>query len=205
MKEMEILKPFTDITVDNYEKILDELIENPILKEVPVIKNIIAIFKTGKNFREYFFLKKIESFLFELNNMPQEKIEHFKDNIKNDTNLGLKIIQFLERFDEVEKASLIGKLFILFLNKKIESAFYIRLCHLIDKCFYNDIEYLKKFKTNERITSNNECGIKKEILESLFSNGVLGNFGYDGGNFAGKNSGTIYGLNEYSSVILEVL
>lgn len=202
--DLNILK---DTTLDYSEILLDSFLKDGVFKEVPVVKTIVALGKTGLGIRDYLLANKLCAFMKNIQDIPQEKIDKFIskiDNPKKIIEIGMKIIQLLDKLDETKKAELVGKLYKLLINKEITISEYFRVCHLIDKCFYNDILKLNYFKTNESITSHN-LEVPAETLEELFASGFISNHGFDGGTFEGNNSGTIYKLNTYGKIIINLI
>src|SRR5690606_14361390 len=99
----------------------------------------------------------------------------------------------------------IGKLYCYTVNNEIETDMFFRCCHIIDKCYYQDILELNHFKIMTTITSKNKF-VTAEILENLFSVGFLNDNGYDGGGFTGEDDeGTIYLLSKYGKLVLDII
>ncbi|WP_010241520.1 hypothetical protein [Clostridium arbusti] len=196
-----------DAGIDNIEVALDNFLQDRILKEIPFVKTVIALFKTGKSIRDYLLMEKLCAFLTNIEDIPQDKINKFinkLENEKNITKIGIKILQIIDRLDDTRKAELIGKLFKVLLDEEINSSQYFRLCYIIDKCYYDDIFQLKYIDEDGSITSHNKQ-IDNEILENLFSNGLLSSKGIDEGTFENTYGGTIYVLNDYSKILIRLI
>lgn len=103
-----IKEQIKDVSIDFTEVFIDAAMEDGILKEIPVVSTFYRIYKAGSKIKESYFLKKLLLFLNststidikerkefweKLNKNPQEKVE-----------LGDKLIQLLDRIDEMKKA-----------------------------------------------------------------------------------------------------
>jgi hypothetical protein len=195
----------TELGIENLEIALDRFLDDTIVKEIPILKSVIALVKTGKSIKDYLFMKKILAFLTNIQDIPKEKVDTFIQENKDKTKeIGMSILLIIESLNEISKAELIGKLFRLVVEKEIDDTIYLKLCYIIDKCYFEDILALKYFKECQIITSKNSF-VHTEVLEGLYSNGLLSNSGFDGGDFSGKNSGTRFNLNRYSSILIRLI
>lgn len=203
--------PDTDFSNDNYniitdtiteytELIVDVHLQEGILKEIPFVKTIYGAYKIGKNVHEINIIKKITNFLNSLKNLTSEEKEAVLQqfNKTNKKDLGDKICLILEKTDDFNKATLLGKSLKLLKQEDVNLDFYFRLCHLINNSFYNDLLYLDKFTDETTILTSSNRFIPEEIIENLFSYGFLTNCGFDGGDLGDEyNQGTRYALNKY--------
>ncbi len=196
-----------DLGSDFTEIALDAFLEDGVVKEIPIIKTVVTLFKTGKSIKDYYTIKKLVAFLNGCKKISKEKVSEFVQSLDDEkrTEIGMKLLLIVDKVDDIKKAELIGRAFVLLLNKEIDLQFYLRLCHMIEMCFYSDILSLKYFKNTDTIlTSKNET-VPAIVLETLFSSGLISDYGFDGGDASGNNSGTRYGLNDYGAVLNTVL
>ncbi|MDE1944537.1 MAG: hypothetical protein KGH97_03555, partial [Patescibacteria group bacterium] len=71
----EIIEPNLDLAIDYSEIGLDEFFDNGLLKEIPIVRSLAAIVRTGIAIRERFFIKKFVVFLRELHQGSVDKKE----------------------------------------------------------------------------------------------------------------------------------
>ena len=66
---------------------IDSIIDNGILKEIPIVKTIVGVLKVGKNVHDRNLLKQTLVFIneFNRNEIRQDKIEEYKKRIENDS------------------------------------------------------------------------------------------------------------------------
>ncbi|MBI3518076.1 MAG: hypothetical protein HY062_01795 [Bacteroidetes bacterium] len=121
----EMLNPSIDLAVDYSEIYIDDLIDNAALKEIPIIKSIVGVIKGGISINQFFFAKKLLTFIKDFNSGtidPQKKLK-FKDKIQGDDKFRKKVSEqvmvFIDRFMEVKKAKIAANLFKAYVEEKI--------------------------------------------------------------------------------------
>ncbi|WP_437397567.1 hypothetical protein [Flagellimonas lutimaris] len=172
--------------VKDYSEIgLDNLIQDELLKEVPLIKSFFAIFKFGKKVEDYFFAKKLIACLQEISEVNVVKRKRFIEEINgsNDTEekVGETFILIISRADSISKAKLIGKLYKSYISGTIDYTQLRRLCHLVDKAFIADLESLYSYHKNHQIPPI--------ARESLINSGAIKLTGFAGQTTHGMSQG----------------
>ena len=102
-----------ELTPELLETGLDLLIESEALKDIPVFGIGFKGYSIYKKITEAFFTKKLLKFLFELKDIPQIEREKFISELEsqNETDkAGEKLLITLNRLNDVDKATIIGKL-----------------------------------------------------------------------------------------------
>jgi hypothetical protein len=132
-----------DMSVDIVEVFTDEFLEEGIIKELPIIKTIFSIYKTGISIKDKLFIKKILYFLNELKSVEINKRTELINKIDSSeaykTKVGEKLLLILDRVDEYEKAEIIGKLFKGFLNEKIDYDSFVRCSKIVESVVPEDL------------------------------------------------------------------
>lgn len=119
--------------------------------------------------------------------------------------IGYNFLQLLERLDIDAKAMLIGRLYMYCVDNEYDISSYFRICKIVEKCYFDDLEFLNYWKENKTICSQNKS-IPQEIMESLYSSGLLAECGDDGGGFReNDDEGTMYTLNKYGEILLSLI
>jgi len=139
-------KEITEITKDLTEIAIDQMLQDGILKDIPFIGTIYNVYNLSQNVSNAFFTKKIIKFLLEFNDIPEtERIEFITkiENKKETQKVGEKILIILNRFDDFDKATILGKLFKLTIREEIEVSTFTRLAHMVDKVYLQDLKELK--------------------------------------------------------------
>ena len=176
---------------------------------VPIAGFITKVFKAIKNFGDYNMANKLVNFLIETENMDDKKIDKFlkKNVIGKEQNVGMRIIEILNRLNQNEKATLIGKLYRYIVENELDIVVFFKVSHLIDATFYDDLKGILAFRDNKQLTTNNKF-IDTETIESLFQNGFLTDCGFRGGTWNAnedEDSGTSFCLNKYGEILIRIV
>lgn len=191
----------TKITENITEIIIDSFLENGTLKDIPVIGSLVSSYKIAMGIKEGFFFKKVLKFLFELKDIPIEKREKLLDKMNADekysSKLGEKIMLYLDKTEEYDKASIIGKLYSCVLKEKIDRETFERLCFMLDKVFIDDLIFLKRLHENEEDLKSDKYMLEKSNLSTVGFLGISEGFNYQFRNF--------YKFNEFGKLMVELV
>ena len=174
---------------------------------IPIINIFSTIHKIGKSFFDYKMTIRLMKFYIECRNIDKIKRDKFCEKyvFGKEEKTGYYILNLLERLDTDEKAALVGKLYVYCVENGYDINSYFRVCRIVEKCYFDDLRFLIYWREHETICSQNKF-IPQEIMESLYSGGLLAECGINGGGFkADDDSGTIYALNKYSDIILQII
>ena len=112
---------------------------------------------------------------------------------------GELLVDYINQTDDRRKAFLIGKVFSYCIECEIDENIFFNLAFKINKSYYDDLNAINLFRDNKEIVSS------QDALFNLCTYGFLRNLGYDGGNASEESaSGTIYQLNNFGKILLEV-
>ena len=133
----------SSVTEDLVEIALDSLLQDGILKDIPVVNTIIGISKSAVSIRDKLLTRKILYFLQGLNEITVEEREKFlKDmdaNPKHQRKVGENLIMLLDRLDDLNKPAMIAKLFRSYLRDEITYNEFLWLSSVIDRAYMNDL------------------------------------------------------------------
>lgn len=189
------------------EVALDSLLSGGLFKDIPIIGSVISVCNLTRTAVDTLLLIRILKFIEALDVKSQKEIDELKEKyFKNEDypRIGYKLLFSLEKIDDAVKIGWLAKTFRIFLDKKISQASFLRISTIINTAFVDDVEFLTKIKEKERITSTNEL-MDSYVLDHLYSIGLLGNIGIDGGDVSGNNSGNIFCLNEFGEIFVNEL
>jgi hypothetical protein len=132
----------TEVNIDLAEITLDSFLNDGILKELPVVKTILAIGKFGLKIQELIFLKKVLKFLTQLDSTSTEERSVFISKVEKDEEynkkVGLALLLILDKLEDLEKPEIIGKLFSASVKGIIDYQMFLRLSNLVQKLFIPD-------------------------------------------------------------------
>lgn len=145
-----------DIASDNLEIILDLVLNDGPVKDVPILGTLINIIGAYKNIRDMLFARKIGKFLFELKGCSQPKRKELVLRLGitrgSEKNIGETILMLLERLDDIEKPTIIGRLFVLCAEGSINESILFRLCNTVERTYIGDLLALRKIGSSVGFT-----------------------------------------------------
>lgn len=162
-------KDLKDISLDLVEKVLDNEVTNEILKEVPILKSLVAARNIYNSYTDRIFIKKAMKVLLELTEISwEERIELTKELDDEEESGAEKILMAIDRLETTYKCKVYGRLCRLKALGKLKYVDdFLRLTKLIQDSYLDDLFLVTDFKKGE----------KKEIHEGdyypIISLGIL--------------------------------
>lgn len=133
IKEKELQKVSAGIV----ESVIDADLQNGLLKQIPFMSTIVGTLNAVTSIQDRLFLKKLLRFLHELSSVPLDKrieqIIKIEDDKKYETKVGEKLLFIINKCDDIDKASLIGKLFKVYLEDRITYDEFIACVSCIER------------------------------------------------------------------------
>ena len=167
-----------DIIGDYLEIGIDSIIDEGILKEIPIVKTIVGVLKVGKNVHDRNLLKQTVVFIneFNRNEIRQDKIEEYKKRIENDPKkcedeLG-RIILLLNNFIDREKSIMLSKVFKDYVGQLLNWNEFCEYSEIINRLFIQDFSFLQEVYLGRISDTTNRSDIYK--VERLNSLGIIG-------------------------------
>ncbi len=122
-----------DLTVSNGEIIFDSLLENGLLKDIPLLGNVVKALQLKGDVTNYLFAKKLEAFLKKLNNSHINEIEVDIEDKKQLQKIGHDLVFILERVSNVDKSKWIAQAVIGLVERRYNLDTFERLIYVIDR------------------------------------------------------------------------
>lgn len=157
-----------EITKDLTEVAIDTFFNDGILKDIPVVGTFFNLYNLSQNISNSFFTKKILKFLFELSSISNKERLNFIEQLDNENEsakIGEKLLIIVNKLDDVDKATILGRLFKLTIERKIEMQTFMRLSYMVDRAYLED---LKVLRNNEYLEN-----IDNDIKHNLSQVGIL--------------------------------
>jgi hypothetical protein len=175
----ELLNPNIDLAIDYSEIYIDDLIQNETLKEIPIIKTVVGIINTGISINNFFFAKKLLSFIKEFNTGQINKKNkiNFQKKILEDSKFRKKttehIMIYLDRFNDVNKALILANLFKSYVEEKISFEKFVFISVSLEKLHPHSYRFLSDLEKIDYEIGHNFKGDRDYDSESLlFSSGL---------------------------------
>ena len=145
-------KDLQDISIDIVEKVLDNEISDELLKEVPILKSLVAARNIYKSYTDRIFIKKAMNVLLELGETSlKERIELTKELNDEDESGAEKILMAIDRLETTKKCKVYGRLCRLkALGKLKYNEDFLRLTKLIQDAYLDDLILVTAFNKGEK-------------------------------------------------------
>lgn len=140
----EIILTATDLG----EVALDSFLESGIIKDIPLLSTVVSLFKIGHSVGDAFYIKKLATFINAVNQktIETQKVDKYKKSIYDNPKKFKKDIEFIlvliNRFIDCEKSTHLAKLYIAYLEDKIDWKDFVKYSQVIDQLFNEDLEVL---------------------------------------------------------------
>ena len=145
----------TSLTTELLEVGLDSVLDDGILKEVPILSTAVSLYKIGNSLKERHYVKKLASFVATLNKgiVNEEKREYYRSKITdNPTQSGKEleyILLLIDRYIHSDKAKLLAKLYLAFLDGRIKWVTLSEYAEILDRFLPSDITALIEYNGSE--------------------------------------------------------
>jgi hypothetical protein len=158
-----------DLAIELGEFEIGALLDEDVLKEIPIIKSVIACRKTWAAIQDQLFLRKVANFLRACPKFTQVEKENFLDkhlkNPKDAKHLGNTIVLVLDKFDDFDKPAMYTKLFAAHVRVRIDYDNFRRLGAAINSAFVGDLKRISSLPADPKKHS-------EKFLELLLPSGL---------------------------------
>jgi hypothetical protein len=169
LEETLVNSDLTNIGIELAEIPLDKLLDEGLLKDIPIISTIIGIGKTAQSIKNLLFLKKIIYFMSEVGNIPQKEREDVINEIdksrKFSVRVGEKLLYIIDKSEDHKSAQIVAKLFSAFLKRKITYSQFLKSSMIVNNVFIDD---LKRF-----VNSSRDFHYRIEDVSDLVGSGLF--------------------------------
>jgi len=154
----DVVSCITDLT----EVGLDAIMDDGLLKDIPFVSTAISLYRIGRNIAERYYIKKLATFLNEINNniidedKRQEYISKIKDNTKFRNQELEYILVLIDRYVSYDKPQMLAKLYLAYLNGVLIWEELTMYAEVIDRFLQLDFRTL--ITASERIIVHRNIG-----------------------------------------------
>lgn len=135
-----------DVASDFGELALDQVLDDGVLKEVPVVGVFVKLARAYQGINENLFIRKIALFCARLTDVSDEERAKFSDDLKateDPKRVGELLILHLNSLNDVPKAILLGVAFRAVIGGKMDFETFQRIALAVDRCILGDLESLR--------------------------------------------------------------
>lgn len=138
----------SDLGIDISELAIDSVLNDGLLKDIPIVGTIVSLTRFSANIHDRLFLKKILSFLNELKNISPEKRKKLIEDIDNSkeyrVRVGEKLLYIIDSCEDYEVSELVGVLFKAFTEELISYEDFLNGSSAIRKINAKDFRWFIK-------------------------------------------------------------
>lgn len=163
----------TDCGIDFLELSIDSVLQDGLLKDIPIVGTIVNMGKFAQNVHDRNLLRQTLTFINEFNNgkfSPDEVEKHRKKVLasprKLEEELG-RILTILNRNIDSIKSVLEAKFYVAYLKRNINWYEFCELCDITDRLFISDINTLEEAYNLGGVTEAMTISYKHDRLISV--------------------------------------
>jgi len=150
-----------DASIDIAESSIDFLLNDELIKQIPIVKILLGVAQTGITIQDKLLLKKVISFLNNINevNMKDRKseIEKIDNSKKYRLKVGEKLLYIINSCDDHEVAERIAKLFSAFLKHEISYDEYLEASSILTRLSDSDLDlFLSSYNVSSMSDDTNQ-------------------------------------------------
>lgn len=154
------------------ETALDAVIDDSVLKDIPIIGTAISLYKAGDSIRANLFARKILAFLREIDDLSQDKRKLFiEENFTNQNDkekISEIILSFIDNADRSQSCTYLGRAFKLYVLGCIDRRTYDLYCFALRRLSNYLIEQIHSY-----YRLGNSCGVERHAIHELASLGII--------------------------------
>lgn len=127
---------------------LDMILEEGVLKEVPLLSTVVSVYKIGNTIRERHHVKKLLSFLNEVSSgiVDEDERKRHYDALLADKKRFSEEIEYVllvvDRYINEEKSVMLGRAYLSYLRGRIKWHFFMLYAEMIDRLLPGDYRTL---------------------------------------------------------------
>jgi hypothetical protein len=154
------------------ETALDMVLDDGVMKDIPIIGTAISLFKAGDNIKAFLFAKKILTFLQELETLSiKEREDFFSKNIssaKEEEKLSETLLLSIDSSERIDSCRFLGRTVRLYIAGEINKRYFDLYCIAAKRMNDYLIVQLKQFYDKD-----NCYGVEFHAMHDLASLGLL--------------------------------
>ncbi len=173
-----VFSPVYHLAAEYIEIGIDEVLENNVLQEIPVMNTISTAYKIGLNIRERNLAKQTLAFLRSFNNgsISQEQLDAHREELESNPDKLeqelSRIIIILDEHIETMQSQILGTFYLSYVKSAISWDKFRELSEANRKMFFCDYKILREAALNDGLMTT-DCKLYQ--VDRLISLGLLNN------------------------------
>ena len=139
-----------DTVGDLAEVGLDAVMDDGVLKDIPILSTVVGLYRIGHTIRERHEIKQLALFVAELNRgcTDESKRKQLLEKLNSDTRKSKQEIEYilvvLDNYLEYEKSQMLAKLYIAYLEGTITWAEFAEYASMVKQLIPGDLKLLEE-------------------------------------------------------------
>ncbi|PJJ11148.1 hypothetical protein CLU83_4644 [Flavobacterium sp. 1] len=151
IKEIIESKDLKEISIDLVEKVLDNQLTDDLVKEIPILKTIVAIKNVYSSYTDRIFIKKAMNVLLEFGELNDDERDTLLNDLHDDNETAVeKILMAVDKLETIKKCKVFGRLCKLKAQGEFYAEEFLRLTNVIQSAYLDDLILVKSFGAYER-------------------------------------------------------
>lgn len=160
---------FQNFLADNIEVTIDTLLDNDIIREIPILGSSINIIRGIQSIHNQAYLNKLKLFIEKVghinDDLKQRLISESKKSENSRAKFGDAIFTTLEQSDSTLKIEYMAIVFEAFLKEDLGETDLRQICHIIRNTFSDE---LKDIVENEHPKTNLKYIVSSGLAEAIY-------------------------------------
>jgi hypothetical protein len=136
--------------LDDSVKVIKALADNEILKSITIVGDAIKVIELAADIRDRIFAAKMRKILSSIEKVSKKSKDKIRNKVLNNPEEGRKVgetlLLLIDRMSEMDKAEIIARVFIAYVDEYINFYEFKRLVDAIDHAFLDDLKNLLDMK-----------------------------------------------------------
>lgn len=171
--EVSLFEPAFSSVFELSEMGIDSILDEGLLKNIPIVSLVIGLGKTAQNIHDRNLLQQTLTFIksFNENNVNKQKLQRYKEKISKNKRIAEeelgRILIILNNTIDSKKAELMGKIFKSYVDEYISWEQFCEYTELITRMFIGDVNLLLDVNDKRITESVEEVNYKIDRLVSI--------------------------------------
>jgi hypothetical protein len=142
-----------DLTVDLAEVGIDQLLDDGLVRDVPILGTLARLRATIGIVRDHLFARKVAKFLVGVAKIDAAERKRFITEIRErdeDKRLGETLVLLLDRLDDFQKPELLARMFRAYVKGQCDLSMFRRLAAVVDQLPLPSLRALRSFYSTTR-------------------------------------------------------
>ncbi|PIQ68263.1 MAG: hypothetical protein COV91_05030 [Candidatus Taylorbacteria bacterium CG11_big_fil_rev_8_21_14_0_20_46_11] len=143
---------FQNLGIDLAEIGIDSILNQGLLKEIPIVSTIANLSKVGANIHDRLFLKKVLSFLNQMKSVSVDKRKEMIDKIDSSSKyrikVGEKLLYIIDSCEDYEISELVSIVFKSYIQEKISYDDFLKVSTILSKINKSDFDWFVAERKN---------------------------------------------------------